>query len=218
MFSIYRCCFVLPLFGAALSSYCPRASGQDTPLLRKLLEQMIVAELASHDREEKAWYNEKTRHKKKIAQFNFFGREIDQQIASWTEQSQTWIWLEKPKDTLSFQLAEFTLKEGRVQFAVAVRAKAAFRVWGRIPRLAKGNASGTVWMKMNLVGSAAVGLGGLSDARITRLEGTMSDLQFTNDLASPLEDLVEDALNDHVKHKNKRLRASVEKAINRVHL
>jgi hypothetical protein len=194
------------------------ARGQDTSLLRELLEQVIVAELASHDSQEKAWYNEKTKHKKKIVQFNLFGREIDQQVASWTEQSQTWIWLENPKDTLTLELHEFAIKDGRLQFSLATRAKAAFRVWGRIPRLAKGNASGTVWMNIEIEGSAAVSLGGLADSRITKLDGRLRDLQFNNDLGNPFESLVQDALNDHVRHKNKKLRASVEKAINRAHL
>ena len=184
--------------------------------MRNLLQKVIVNELKSHDSEQSAWYNDKSKDKKKVAQFNLFGREIDHKLASWTEESKTWFWIEDPDHTLSLTLSQLTINEQRVEFALSARAKAGFRVWGRIPRLGRGNASGTVWVEFDVAGSAAVGGGGLKEATITKLAGKLDDLQFNNDLASPLEKLVVDALNDHVRDKNDKLRASVEKAINRV--
>jgi hypothetical protein len=192
------------------------ARAQELPVVRNLLQKVIISELKSHDSQESAWYNEKSKDKKKVAQFNFFGREVDHKVASWTEESKTWFWIDDPDHTLSLTLSQLTIKEDRVEFALSARAKAGFRVWGRIPRLGKANASGTVWVEFDVAGSAAVGKGGLKDAQITKLAGKLNDLQFNNDLASPLERLVVDALNDHVRDKNDKLRASVEKAINRV--
>ncbi len=177
---------------------------------------MLIAELKAHDSEETAWYDENTKDKRKVVQFNFFGREIDHRVASWTEQSKSWLWTEEPDNTLTLELRQFEVHDARLHFALDARAKLGFRVWGRIPRLVRGNASGTVWAKFTIEGSAAVGGGGLTDAKITKLKGKLRDLQFNNDLASPLERLVVDALNDHVRKKNKKLRRSVEKAIDRV--
>jgi hypothetical protein len=192
------------------------ASAADNPVLRKLLEQKIIEELSSHNSEETAWFDEKSKDREKVFQMNLFGREIDKRVASWTEQSKTWFWLVDPDRTLSIEMREFAIEEGRVRFALSARAKAGFRVWGRIPKLVKGNASGTVWVKFEIEGSAAIGGKGLEKSEITRLDGHFRDLQFTNDLASPLERLVTDALNDRVRDKNKKLRRSVQEAIDRV--
>jgi len=203
------------VIGASLAC-CPRAVAQDNPILRKLLEQKIVEELSEHHSEETAWYQEKSKNKVKYFQTNLFGREIDKKVASWTEETKTWIWLEEPAKTLSVKLTQFTLRDGRAEFALTMRAKAGFRVWGRIPRLVKGNASGTVWLDTEIAGSATLGGEGLKDGRITKLDGKLSDLQFNNDLGSPFERLITETLNDRVKSKNEKLRGSVEKAINKV--
>jgi hypothetical protein len=192
------------------------AGAQDIPLVRTLLERVLREELASHDSEETAWYNDKTKDKIKYFQMNLFGREIDQRVASWTEETKSWIWIERPAESLSLELTQFEVRDGRIHFAVNAKAKLGFRVWGRIPRLVQGNASGTVHSKFTLAGSTAIAGGGLAESQITRLDGKLRELQFTNDLASPLEKLVTTALNDHVENKNKKLRTSVEKAINRV--
>jgi len=184
--------------------------------VRKLLERVIVGELNEHHSQDTAWYNEKRKDKQKLFQMNLFGREIDKKVASWTEESKTWFWLDNPKETLSLELTRFAIQDGRVEFALAARANAGFRVWGRIPRLVQGNASGTAWVKLAIEGSTAVGGGGLTDSRITKLDGKLRDLQFNNDLASPLEKLVTDALNDQVRDRNRKLRRSVEKAIDKV--
>jgi hypothetical protein len=192
------------------------AGAQDIPLVRTLLERVLRDELAAHDSEETAWYNDKTKDKIKYFQMNLFGREIDQRVASWTEETRSWIWIEKPAESLSLELEQFEVRDGRVHFAVHARAKLGFRVWGRIPRLVQGNASGTAHCNFTLAGSTTIAGGGLADSQITRLDGKLRELQFNNDLASPLEKLVTRALNDHVENKNKKLRTSVEKAINRV--
>jgi hypothetical protein len=191
-------------------------AAQDIPLVRSLLQRVIVDELASHSSEETAWYNDKTKDKTRYFQMNLFGREIDQRVASWTEETKSWIWIEKPAESLSLELEQFEVRDGRIHFAVHAKAKLGFRVWGRIPRLVQGNASGTVHSKFTLAGSTTIAGGGLADSQITRLDGKLRELQFTNDLASPLEKLVTGALNDHVENRNKKLRKSIEKAINRV--
>ncbi len=195
---------------------CLPATAQDMPLIRSLIERMVIDELSSHDSEESSWYDDKTKRKKKVFQMNFFGREIDQQVASWTEETKSWIWIEQPDESLSLELTQFKPRDGRLYFGLEGRAKLGFRVYGRIQRLAKGNASGTVHVKFTLEGSTSMVNGGLADSQVTTLQGKLSELQFNNDLASPLETLVVDALNDHVKNKNKKLRRSVEKAIDRV--
>jgi hypothetical protein len=192
------------------------APAQDLPLVRSLLQSMVIEELSSHDSEDSAWCDDHTKRKKKIFQMNFFGREIDQQVASWTEETKSWIWIEQPDESLSLELTQFEPRDGRLYFGLAGRAKLGFRVWGRIQRLAKGNASGTVHVKFTLEGSTSMANGGLADSQITNLQGKLRELQFNNDLASPLEKLVVNALNDHDQNKNKKLRRSVEKAIDRV--
>ncbi len=193
-----------------------RAAAQDLPLVRMLLQRVVVDEMSAHDSEATAWYNDKSKDKTKYFQTNLFGREIDQRVASWTEESKSWISIERPAETLTLELTQFEVRDGRAYFSLTGKAKLGFRVWGRIPRLAKGNASGTVWSKFALEGSTSMTGGGLADSQITRLDGKLRDLQFNNDLASPLEKLFVSALNDHVKNKNKKLRRSVEKAIDRV--
>lgn len=192
------------------------AVAQDIPLVRTLLERVLREELSSHDSEETAWYNDKTKDKTRYFQMNLFGRELDQRVASWTEETKSWIWIEKPAESLFLELEQFEVRDGRIHFAVQAKAKLGFRVWGRIPRLVQGNASGTVHTNFKLAGSTTIANGGLADSQITTLEGKLRELQFNNDLASPLEKLVTGALNDHVENKNKKLRTSVEKAINRV--
>ena len=93
---------------------------------------------------------------------------------------------------------------------------ARFKASGRIPKFAKAAVGGTVTMKVEIAGSAALSAGQLADAKITTFEGVLRDIQFNNDLAHPWEDLVKDALNSHVRKENARFRASLERAIDRV--
>ncbi len=199
----------------ALAGLAPPAAAQDLPFVRKLFEQMLIEEMAEHDSQETAWYHEKSVDKKKWTSGKLLGRKI--RLASWTEQSKTWFWLENPQQTLSLEFERFAVRDARLEFALAAIAKARFRVWGRIPRLVRASASGTVRVRFEIEGSTAIGGGGLQDSRITKFEGRLDDLRFNNDLAHPFEDLVKDALNDYVKNKNKKMRRDVEKAIDRVH-
>ncbi|MGD9720048.1 MAG: hypothetical protein AB7O59_02400 [Pirellulales bacterium] len=211
--------WVLPLVAVnILALGAAHLHAQDSLLLRKVVERAIVAEMKDHHSEQTAWYNEKSKDKQKIWQMNLFGREIDKRVASWTEQSQTWVWVEEPDKSLSVAVRQLAARGDRLEFAIDVRSKLGFRVWGRIPKLVRGNASGTLHATFSLEGSAAAGGGGLKDSRVTKLQGKLSDLQFNNDLASPLEKLVTDALNDHVRDKNEKLRTSIERAINRAKL
>jgi len=183
--------------------------------VRKLFERMLIEELAQHDSREAAWYNEKTVGKKKWTSGKLLGRKI--RLASWTEESKTWFWLENPKQTLSLELERFAVRDARLEFALAAIAKAQFQVWGRIPKLARASASGSARVRFQIEGSTAIGGGGLQDSQITKFTGRLDDLRFNNDLAHPFEDLVKDALNDYVKNKNTKLRNDVERAIDRVH-
>jgi hypothetical protein len=196
---------------AALAS---SAKAQDLPLVRKLVEQKLIEEMAGHDARETAWYHEKSVDKQKWTSGKLLGRKV--RLASWTEESKTWFWLVHPDETLALELTRFAVREARLEFALTATAKAGFNVWGRISKLVRASAGGTALVKFEIEGSTAMADGGLAGSRITHFTGRLTDLRFHNDLAHPLEDLVKDALNDYVKNKNDKLRRSIEKAIDRV--
>jgi hypothetical protein len=203
------------VFLVLLPSFCGwPAAAQDMPWLRKLVERELILELSSHDSREAAWYHEKSADKKKWTSGKLLGRKI--RLASWTEQSKTWFWLVEPATTLNLSLSKFAVRDARLEFALAASAKAGFRVWGRIPKLAQANAGGTARIQFEIEGSTAIGGGGLADSRITKFNGRLADLRFHNDLAHPFEDLVKDALNDYAENKNDKLKKSVEKALDRI--
>jgi hypothetical protein len=191
------------------------AAAEDNPILQERLEQMIIAELSKHNSQETAWYSEKTRNKQKWSEGKVLGRPI--RLASWTEESKSWVWLEGPKSTLSLDLKRLAIRSGRIEFAVVANAQARFKAWGRIPKLAQASVGGTVRAQIDIEGSAEIGDGHLRDGKITTLKGEVHELQFNNDLAHPFEDIAKDSLNDYVKDNNEKLRTSLEKAINRVH-
>jgi hypothetical protein len=189
--------------------------GQDNPVLRERLEQKIVEDLSQHCSQETAWYNEKSVDKQKWTEGKVVGRKI--RLASWTEQSKTWLWLEDPQSTLSLDLQRLALRDGRLEFALTAKAKARFKAWGRIPKLAQASVGGNVVLAIEIDGSAAIGDGQLHDGKITKLRLQLDDLRFNKKAAHPVEGLLEDAVNDYVDDKNEKLRRSIEKAINRVH-
>jgi hypothetical protein len=191
-----------------------RVVAQDNPILRERLAQKIVEELSKHDAEERAWYNEKSVNKQSWTSGKILGKPI--RLASWTEESKSWVWLVDPKTTLNVELRHLAIREGRVEFALSTAALARFKASGRIPKFAKTAVGGTVRMEVEIAGSAALSAGTLADAKITTFEGVLHDIQFNNDLAHPLEDLVKDALNAHVRKENAKFRASLERAIERV--
>ena len=199
---------------AAYGILAPGLAAQDNPILRERLEQKITEELAKHDAEERAWYNEKSVNKQSWTSGKILGKPI--RLASWTEESKSWVWLVDPGTTLVIDLQHLAIRNGRVEFQLSVAALARFKASGRIPKFAKAAVGGTVQMDVELAGSAAVREGGLTDAKITTFEGVLRNIQFNNDLAHPLEDLVKDALNSHVRKENAKFRASLERAIERV--
>lgn len=201
------------LLGVSLASV---ARGQDNPILRSILERKLFEELAEHSTQETAWFNEKSKDRQKWTSGKLFGRPI--RLASWTEQSKSWIWLEDPKKTLTLKINQFTIQDGRLVFSVGATAQARFRVWGRIPKLIQANVGGTAHVYIDIAGSTTIGDGHLTDSKVTVFKVRMEDLQLNNDAAHPLEDLVKDALNDYANDKNEKLRTSVEKAINRIRL
>jgi hypothetical protein len=203
----------LPLC-CVLAVAASRASAQDMPLLRSLVEKQFIQELTAHDSQESAWYEEKSVDRQKYTSGKLLGRKL--RLASWTEQSKSWFWLEDPASTLSFELQRFAVVDARLHFALAADAKARFKVWGRIPKFAQASAGGTALVRFEIEGSTAIGNGGLTNSQITRFDGRLHDLRFNNDLAHPLEDLVKDAVNDYAQNKNDKLKRSVEKALDRV--
>ncbi len=199
------------LLGAA----CRPARGQDNPILQEMLEQKIVEDLSKHHSQETAWYNEKKVDKQKWTEGKVIGRKV--RLASWTEESKSWVWLEDPRSTLTLDLERLAIRDGRVEFALTANAKARFKAWGRIPKFAQASVGGTVRMALVIEGSAAIGDGRLQESKITKFQGTLDDLKFNNKLGRPFDELVENALNDYVDNKNEKLRHSIEKAIDRVH-
>ena len=200
------------LLGTALGT--PAASAGEIPFLRQLLEQQFFSQLADHNSQDSPWYNEKRVDKKKYTSGKLLGRKI--RLASWTEESKTWLWLEDPNEKLTLELKRLDVHDARVDFALVVTAKAHFKAFGRIPKLARAAVGGTVHVAFEVEGSTAMGGGGLQGTQITLFNGKLHDLQFYNDAGSPFEKLVEDGLNDYVHDKNAKVRRSIEKAIDRV--
>jgi len=190
------------------------AAAQDMPLVRQLLQQQLLAEMNEHTSEDTAWFNEKRVDRQKWTSGKVLGKKI--RLASWTEESKTWLWLENPAETLELEITRLEVIGGRAEFALRAVAKARFKAYGRIPKLAKAAVGGNVLARFEIEGSTAVAGGGFDRTQVTRFHGELRDLRFNNDLAHPLEDLVKDALNDYVEDKNAKLRRSVEKAIDRV--
>ena len=209
----FRWIAVCLVFVAFLRGAAP-AAAQDNPILRERLEQKIVEEMSKHTTEGTAWHNEKSKDKQKWVKTKVF----KMRLASWTEESKSWIWLEDPAKHLTVKLNQFEIRDGRVHFSLTAVAMVRFKVFGRIPKLAKATVGGTVWTKFDINGSTALGDGHLEGSKINLLNGELKNLQFNNDLGNPLEPLVEDALNDHVRDRNEKLRTSVERAIDRVKL
>jgi hypothetical protein len=209
---VNRCLILLVLSFASLAA--ARASAQDIPLVRMMLQKQLVAEMLEHNSEDTAWVNEKIKNKESWTSGKLLGKKI--RLASWTEQSKTWFWLENPAETLQIEITRLTVNQGRAEFAVRATAKARFKAWGRIPKLGQASVGGNVLATFEIEGSTAMADGGLDGSKVTLFKGELKDLRFNNDLAHPLEDLVKDGLNDYVDDKNEKMRRSVEKAIDRV--
>jgi hypothetical protein len=198
----------------ALLGQAPRAAAQDNPVLRERLEQKIVEELSTHNSQETAWYNERSVNKQSWTKGKLLGRPI--RLASWTEETKTWVWLEDPARSLSLDLKSLGIRGGRVEFALTARSHARFKASGRIPKLAKAAVGGVMDIDIEIAGSAAIAARGLTDAKITTFNGRLHDLRFNNDAAHPFEDLAKDALNRYIDDHNDKLCRSMEKAIDRV--
>ncbi len=199
---------VISLAGSAF------ACAQDMPLVRKLLQEQLVAEMLQHTSQDTAWFNEKRVDRQSWTSGKVLGKKI--RLASWTEESKTWLWLENPAETLELEITRLEVIGGRAEFALWAVAKARFKAYGRIPKLAKAAVGGNVLARFEIEGSTAVAGGGFDGTQITRLHGELRDLRFNNDLAHPFEDLFKDAFNDYAEDKNAKLRRSVERAIDRV--
>ena len=189
------------------------ATAQDNPILRERLEQKILEDLAKHGSEETAWVHEKSVDRQKWSSGKVLGRKI--RLASWTEESKSWVWLEDPR-SVTLDLAHLAVRDGRLEFSATAAARARFKVWGRIPKLAQAIAGGVAQVKIEIAGSTAIGLGHLEKSKITTFKIRIEDLQFNNDAAHPWEDLAKDSLNDYTEDKNEKLRGNFERAIDRV--
>jgi hypothetical protein len=209
---VNRCLTSLMLLFACLAGSL--AEAQDIPLVRSMLQKQLVAEMLEHNSEGSAWVNEKSKNKESWTSGKLLGKKI--RLASWTEKSKTWLWLENPAETLEIEITRLTVNLGRAEFAVRATAKVRFKAWGRIPKLGQASVGGNALATFEIEGSTAMADGGLDGSKVTTFKGELKDLRFNNDLAHPLEDLVKDALNDYVSDKNEKMRRSVEKAIDRV--
>ncbi len=198
----------------ACVAYGPGTLAQDMPLMRRLLEEQLVAELHQHRDQETAWINEKSKNKESWTSGKLLGKKI--RLASWTEQSKSWLWLENPEETLQLEIARLAVVNGRAEFTVRAVTKARFKAWGRIPKLGQASVGGNFLAVVELEGSTAMSGGGFAGTEVISLKAELRDLRFNNDLAHPFEDLAKDALNDYARDKNSKLRRSVEKAIDRV--
>jgi hypothetical protein len=190
------------------------AAAEDNPVLRARLEQKMVEDLAKHNSQETAWHSEKSVDRQKWTSGKLLGRKI--RLASWTEESKSWVWLEDSPQTVSLDLKRLAIRDGRLEFSVLATAKARFKAWGRIPKFAQASVGGTVRVQIEIEGSAAVGEGHLENSKITTFRAVLDDLRFNNKAALPLQDLIEDSLNRYAEHKNEKFRGSLEKAIDRV--
>jgi hypothetical protein len=189
-------------------------AAQDSPVLRERLSQLIVEELSKHSSRETAYHSKKSKPREKWTSGKVFGKPI--RLASWTEESETWFWFDDPVSTLSVELKQLNVVDGRIEFALAIQGRAQFKLHGRIPKLAKAAVGGSTRLSFELEGSALVGPGKLEKSEITRLTGRLDDLQFNNDAAGAFENLVKDSLNDYVVNRNDKVRRTVERAMNRV--
>jgi hypothetical protein len=190
------------------------AAAEDNPVLRTRLEQKMVEDLAKHNSQETAWHSEKSVNRQKWTDGKLLRRKI--RIASWTEESKSWVWLEDPTRTVSLDLKRLAIRDGRLEFSVLATAKARFKAWGRIPKFAQASVGGSVRVQIEIEGSAAVGDGHLESSKITTFRAVLDDLRFNNEAARPLQDLIEDSLNNYAEQKNEKFRRSLEKAIDRV--
>lgn len=186
---------------------------QDNPVLRERLSQLILEELSQHNSHDSAFHTKKNKPREKWTSGKVFGKPI--RLASWTEESETWFWFDDPVSTLSVELKRFNVVDGRIEFALSIQGRARFKLYGRVPKLAKAAVSGSTRLSFELEGSALVGPGKVEKSEITRLTGRLDDLQFNNDAAGAFENLVKDALNDYVENRNDKVRRTVEKAMNR---
>jgi hypothetical protein len=202
---------LVSLILAACGSWSP---AQDMPLVRKLLQEQLVAEMREHHDEPTAWINEKSKNKESWTSGKLLGKKI--RLASWTEQSKTWLWLENPEESLQLEITRLEVISGRAHFALRAAAKARFKAWGRIPKLGQASVGGNTLADVEIEGSTAMANGGFENTEVTSFKSNLRDLRFNNDLAHPFEDLAKDALNDYARDKNSKLRRSVERAIDRV--
>lgn len=188
-------------------------TGQDSPVLRERLSQLIVAELSEHHSQDTAYHNHKSKPREKWTSGKVFGKPI--RLASWTEETETWFWFDDPASTLAVELRQLNVVDGRIDFALAIRGRARFKLYGRVPKLAKAAVSGSTHLSFELAGTALIGPGKLEQSKVHQLSGRLDDLQFSNDAAGMFENLVKDALNDYIEDRNDKVRRTVEKAMDR---
>jgi hypothetical protein len=210
-----RSCVVVLVVASLAACFDSAAVAQDNPVLKELLKQKITEDLARHDAQETAWYSEKSVNKQQWTKESLLIRKV--RVASWTEESKTWLWLEQPASTLSIDVKRLEVRDGRVEFSVAAKATARFKAWARIPKLAQAAVGGSVGVAIEIEGSAAIGDGHLQDSKITAFKGVLDGLRFNQKLARPMEGFIASALNDYVEDKNEKLRGSLAKTIDRVH-
>jgi len=198
----------------SLSSVERRADAADNPVIRKMIAAKITSELASHDSQKAAWHSSAKKKQKKWAKTKVFGREIKTLIAEWTEETKTWVWLDKPKQTLSVDIRRFEIKKGVIHFEAVAKAKAKLKAWGKIPNVVSADVKGSARPEITIAGSVRVADGRLSGASISKVEGKLRDVRFSNDALRAVQGLVQDALNIYIHQNESKMKKQLEKSIN----
>jgi len=202
------------VFGLCTIGISRDVAAQDSPVLRERLSQLIIEELSQHNSQDTAYHSKKNKPREKWTSDKVFGKPI--RLASWTEETETWFWFDDPASTLSVELKRLNIVDGKIEFALVIQGRARFKLYGRVPKLAKAAVGGSTRLSFDLEGSALVGYGKLENSEITRLTGRLDDLRFNNGAAGAFENLVKDSLNDYIENRNEKVRGTVERAMNRV--
>jgi hypothetical protein len=179
----------------------------DNPILRNLLAQKIKQSLADHSSEATAWYNE--------------GSDTEPidlgpiSVGSITVETKTWVWLDNPADNLSIDVYMLTLTGGgELRFGIRAQGKAKVKAWGKVPRVITADVNGSCRTEIVIEGSTRIAANRLTDASIFILDGTVSDVRFSNDALKAIQGLIRDVMNRYIDANERAVKQDIVDAIN----
>lgn len=190
------------------------STAADNDVAKKIIGTAIRKELSIHDSSDSAWESD-SEERHEISK-TVFGKKIV--VASWTDESSSNVWLDDPNETLTVDVTEFKIKDGKVTFGARLKGKAKFKASYKVKNVASGNVKGSARVEISVEGSAKLGDGEFSEAKISNLRGRLSDVRFSSDLLRQVQGLVKDAANSYISHKNDKYKRDLEKAINKAKL